>query len=315
MNKRFLICCAVIALTICDAYSQQLPLFTQYRDLQTVINPAALSADYFIYDNNVSIGASFRTQWVGLSNNPQTATLRGDYFNSGGSGFSLLAGGHLISDQTGPTGFMGAYAKIGGVISGDPEYSGLAVALNFGMVQYRVDITEIKFRDENDIIATENQSELFPDAGFGLFYYQNVGGASDMLYGGISVPQLFGADLSFNADSDEFKIQRLQHIYALAGYYKYYDSGAILEPSLWVKSVGSQVNIQGSLKYQFPSTLWIGTGASSSGIYHMETGVGIGLGSNYPNLRIGYSYDYAFSKISPATRASHQFNISYSFDY
>ena len=315
MNKRFLICCAVIALVVGDVYSQQLPLFTQYRDLQSVINPAALSADYFIYDNNVSIGASYRTQWIGVQNNPETATLRGDYFNAGGSGFSLLAGGHIISDKTGPTGFMGAYGKIGGVISGDPEYGGLAVALNFGMVQYRVDITDIKFRDENDIIATENQTELFPDAGFGLFYYQNIGSESDMFYAGLSVPQLFGADLSFNSDEDEFKIQRLQHIYALAGYYKYFDSGALLEPSLWVKTAGSQINVQGSLKYQFPSTLWIGTGASSSGIYHIETGVGIGWGSSYPNLRIGYSYDYAFSKISPSSRASHQFNISYSFDY
>ena len=78
MNKRFLFCLAVILVVICDVNSQQLPLFTQYRDLQTVINPAAIPADFFIYDNNFSIGASFRTQWVGLQNNPQTVTLRGD---------------------------------------------------------------------------------------------------------------------------------------------------------------------------------------------------------------------------------------------
>ncbi|MBT8221347.1 MAG: type IX secretion system membrane protein PorP/SprF [Bacteroidia bacterium] len=152
-----------------SCFGQQLPLFTQYHDLQSVINPAAITSDYFALDHNVSIGASYRTQWVGINNNPQTQVLRGDYFNADGAGFSLLAGGSVMNDQTGPTGFTGIYGKIGGVISGDPAYEGLSLALNLGMVQYRVDITEIKFRDENDILAMENQAEVFMDAGLVCF--------------------------------------------------------------------------------------------------------------------------------------------------
>lgn len=316
MNKRFLLCSTALMVCCIELFCQQLPLFNQYRDLQTIINPAAIPADYFLFENNVSIGASFRTQWLGLTNNPQTATLRGDYFSAGGSGFSMLAGGHIMADKTGPTSFVGAYGKIGGVLSEDPQYGGLAVALNFGFVQYRVDITEIEFTDAGDITAMENQSQLFPDVGFGVFYYQTVGRDSDIFYGGISMPQLLGADLTFGSDGDEFGLERVTHLYGLLGYYKYFDSGAILEPSLWVKSTfGSEVSIQGSLKYQFPSALWIGTGAATNGMFQVETGVTLGSGSGWPNLRLGYAYDYNFNKISVATGGSHQFNITYSFDY
>jgi len=45
--------------------AQQLSIFTQYRDLQTVINPGALPIDYFVYDYEPTffIGATDRSQW------------------------------------------------------------------------------------------------------------------------------------------------------------------------------------------------------------------------------------------------------------
>ncbi|MBT8218217.1 MAG: type IX secretion system membrane protein PorP/SprF, partial [Bacteroidia bacterium] len=157
---------------------------------------------------------------------------------------------------------------------------------------------------------------VFMDAGFGLFYYRSVGSNSNMIYGGVSVPQLFGADLTFNADTDAFQLQKIQHLYGLLGYYKFLGDGAYLEPTVWIKTTkGAEMNVQGSIRYQFPSALWIGTGAGTSGIYHFETGLNLGYGLGYPNIKIGYSYDYSFSKISTSSRSSHQFNITYSFEY
>jgi len=47
-----------------DAVAQQLPLFTQYRDSWTQINPAALSNNYINYENTYIAGVSHRQQWT-----------------------------------------------------------------------------------------------------------------------------------------------------------------------------------------------------------------------------------------------------------
>ncbi|MEY4134068.1 MAG: hypothetical protein RL386_418, partial [Bacteroidota bacterium] len=83
-------------------FAQQLSLFTQYRENLSLINPAAIETDYLAFGNNVSFGASYRAQWIGLPGNPRTQTIRGTFLADRMSGVALMAGGQLINDQTGP---------------------------------------------------------------------------------------------------------------------------------------------------------------------------------------------------------------------
>ena len=71
--------------------AQQLPLFTQYREQIGIINPAAIQGDYFIYEHNVSMGGSYRRQWVGLDNAPTTQTIHGQYMYAERGGFGWIA--------------------------------------------------------------------------------------------------------------------------------------------------------------------------------------------------------------------------------
>lgn len=223
-----------------------------------------------------------------------------------------------MNDQTGPTGFTGVYARIGAVISGDPEYSGLAIALSGGMVQYRVNADEFNLRDPNDVVGMTSQTELFPDVGAGIYFYQMLSGAmdGDMFYAGLSVPQVAGIDLTFKNDDGEFAVQRLQHFYGMVGLYHFFRNDGFLEPSLWVKYVdGAPVNADLNLRYQTPNSIWIGTGVSTAGNFHFEAG--FNLGDNvglYNNVKIGYGYDYSFSSFGPTVGDTHELQISYSFD-
>ena len=106
--------------------AQQLSLFTQYRENTTVINPAAVEADYLAYGLNASIGISYRQQWAGISGSPTTQVLRGSYIADGMSGVALMAGGHIINDVTGPTGLTGFYGRIAGILTDDPAYGGFS---------------------------------------------------------------------------------------------------------------------------------------------------------------------------------------------
>ncbi|MBV6427973.1 MAG: hypothetical protein KIPDCIKN_02496 [Haliscomenobacter sp.] len=305
-------------MTLVPLRAQQLSLFTQYRENVSIINPAAVESDFLAFGNNVSFGASYRAQWVGISGNPRTQIVRGTFLADGMRGVALMVGGQLVNDQTGPTGFTGIYGRLAGVLSGDPTYGGLVIGLSAGMVQYRVKASEIVLRDENDVLGAVNQSQMFPDVGFGLYAYKSIGGrysSGDFIYGGLSVPQVIGLDLTFQNEQGEFYTKRIQHFYGLLGFYKFFNNDSFIEPSLWVKyAPNAPTNVDLNLRYQLPSAIWVGTGGSSGGSVHLEAGFTLGSNLGLDNtLKFGYGYDYSFSSFGPTAGSTHEINISFSF--
>lgn len=297
--------------------AQQLPLFSQYQDNYLAINPAMVSRDYLIHEDNLSFGVSHRNQWADFENSPKTQLIRGEYLYETG-GFGLLTGGYLLNDQTGPTGLTGLYGRIGGVIAGDPYYGGISLGLNLGIVQYRVDTRELNLRDKDDIVAADNQQQIFPDVGFGLYYYQRLGGSGffedDLVYAGASIPQTIGLDTEFQDETGSFFLKRMQHFYAQAGIFHFLEDDSYLELAGWAKYVkGAPVNISANFRYQTNAAIYIGVGGSSAGSAHAETGVLIGEKAGFDsNIRIGYGFDYNFSSFGPTAGVTHEINISYS---
>lgn len=310
MNRLKLLVTLLFAASLVQA--QQLSLFTQYRENAEIINPAAVHGDYLVYGNGLNFNASYRTQWVDVANSPTTQTLKGSYILDQFSGVNLKFGGYLINDQTGPTGFTGLYGHIGGIVSPNPEYGGLVVAISAGAVQYRVNSSEIFLKDPGDIVGTQDQSQIFPDVGVGVYYYQMLSGSmdGDYIYMGLSVPQTLGLELRFKEGEDEFLTRRVQHFYGMFGLIKFFDNDSFLEPSLWVKYAPNvPVNVDFNLRYQLPSNIWVGTGLSTAANVHLETGFQVG-----ENLKLGYGFDYSFSSFGPSVGSTHELNIGLTFD-
>jgi type IX secretion system PorP/SprF family membrane protein len=292
-------------------YAQQLSLFTQYREAATIINPAAMESDWLTYGYNMTIGAGYRRQWANQENTPETQTIRFSYINPYKTGATITAGGHLINDQTGPTGYTGFYGRIGTVISQDPQSYGISVGLSAGYVGFRINSSELVVRDEGDPLTGVDQSQSHPDLGVGIFVYGLVND-DNMLYGGISVPQVLGFDLTYQNDNGEFDITRLRHYYGTAGWYWFTGSDSFLEVSSWVKYVeGAPLNADLSLRYQLPSAPYMGAGISTAGNFHFEAGLNIGQSFNADtNFRIGYGYDYSFSSFGPSVGGTHEIQLS-----
>jgi type IX secretion system PorP/SprF family membrane protein len=310
---------AILILTTSILPAQQLTLFTQYRENATVVNPAAVEGDYLIFGQNLTLGASYRAQWTGLSGAPRTQTVRLSYLNAEGSGIALMTGGQIINDQTGPTGFTGLYGRLSGMLTDDPEYGGFAIGLSAGAVQFRVRASDIVLREDGDIIGSVDQSQFFPDVGVGLFFYRLIDGGGafdgDYWYAGASVPQVIGLDFTFQNENGDFYTQRVQHFYGQLGLIKFFENESFLEPSVWIKyAPNAPVNVDANLRYQLPSSFWIGTGASTAGTYHLEAGFLLGQNVGFDNtIRIGYGYDYTFSTVGPSAGATHEINLGFSF--
>jgi type IX secretion system PorP/SprF family membrane protein len=298
--------------------AQQLPLFTQYRENTTIINPASFNHDFLLNEHNLSFGASYRRQWTDMKSGPRTQTVRGEYIFSELGSFALVTGGYLLNDKTGPTGLTGVYGRVAGILTDDPYYSGLSFGLSAGAVQYRVNVTEIKLREAGDVLGMDDQSQIFPDVGLGVFYYQLLDGGGFLdeshFYAGVSVPQVMGLDLEFQDDNSDFSTKRIQHFYGQVGLYKYIGDGFI-EPSLWVKYAPNvPLNVDLNVRYQMAGNFWLGVGGSSAGAAHLEAGLLVGESAGFDNnFRIGYGYDYNFSSFGPFAGSTHEINLSYSF--
>lgn len=318
MNCKYLLL-TVLLLASIDVDAQQLSLFTQYREQTGIINPAALNGDYFISEQNLTFSATYRSQWTELQTTPRTQTIRGEYFADEMGGVGLLVGGHLMNDQTGPTGFTGLYGRIGGVIAEDPTFGGLAIGLTAGLVQYRVKTSEIRLRDANDLLGTQDQAQLFPDVGVGIFYYKMLEGRrfrNDYIYIGASVPQVIGLELAFRNEQGEFFTQRVQHFYGQVGMYKFFRNGSFLEPSVWVKYAPNvPVSADFNVRYQMVGSFWTGAGVATNGNFHIEAGFMLGPNIGFENtLKIGYGFDYSFSSFGPSVGNTHEINLSLSLD-
>jgi len=309
----------LLAVQSTQLFGQQLSLFTQYREQATMLNPAALEQDFITTGRNLTFGASHRVQWAGIEGAPKTQTVRISYINSEASGAALNAGGYMFNDQTGPTGFTGVYGRLGAVISDDPQYRGFSAALSGGLVQYRIDASKIRLRDPNDVIGQQDQNQLYPDLGLGLYFYETIRRGAfrgDMFYAGLSIPQILGLNLTFTDPNGDFLVERTRHFYGMAGFYKFTDNDGIIEPSVWVKYVdGAPVNADFNLRYQFPTSFWIGTGVATSGNFHMETGFNLGDNMGLDNnIRVGYGFDAYFSSFGPTAGYTHEIQLSISFD-
>jgi type IX secretion system PorP/SprF family membrane protein len=316
MNRNGVIIALLTCFFVTKMQAQQMPLFTQYREMHGILNPAAVPYGFLTNQNKTSIGVLNRRQWLNMPNPPTTQILRGEHFAADRTGVALLAGGYLINDQTGPTGFTGLYGRIAGVITNDADVGGVSFGLSLGGVQYRLKTTELKLRDDGDIRAMDDRTTVYPDLSIGAFWYQKFPDLSDdYVYAGVSVPQMMGLDLNVTDVDKTLHYQRVRHYYASAGWYHFFDEGSFLEPSVWVKYVKNvPLNVDFNLRYQAANTFWVGAGSSLTGNIHAELGFILGKNIGFDsNFRVGYGFDYSSQTYGSFVGTTHEVNLSYSF--
>lgn len=303
--------------------AQQLPLFSLYRENQGLLNPGAVSPDFLLYQENyrLSMGVTHRSQWVGSAGKTETQSLRGEFVGVGEGSFAPVGGLYLINDEVGPTSFMGIYGRMATIFGLEhPNFGGISVGINLGLVQFRVKASEIDLLDPNDILGQNDQSQWHPDAGLGIFYYKNIynyGAETALVYAGFSAMQLIGLDLTFSGANGEFPYTRNTHFYALAGVYKFLDDFSFLEFSTWTRYVQNiPLDMDVNVRYQNRQKFWVGMGGALSGNLHAEFGIYLlqllesgGL-SDSPLIKLSAGFDYAVIPFHHQMDKSFEVNLS-----
>lgn len=300
--------------------AQQLPLFSAYRDQRQLLNPADMSNNYLLNEMNFSLGASYRNQWMGVDDSPQTQALSFEYISPNNN---IISGGHLINDQTGKIGQVGVYGRFAYRLELSRRFDQVLVfGLGAGLVQYRARLAEIAFAEPEDFTSL-NDKVLFPDFSLGAFYHYK-----DQLYAGVSVPQVFALNTVFRDSTDQrdFAVQRTPHLYGVVGGFIdvawFGSSTSFIEPSLWLRYVpNSPISADVNVRYQISDFYWLGVGGGVgwgtqlSSNLHFETGLQLGEAVNIYNgqWKISFAYDVPLSEYRSVFGNSFEVMLSYAW--
>ncbi len=336
-TKYLFIIISIFLLSI-TARSQQLPVYTQYKLNESVINPAAAGAHGF-----TTFNLTAREQWLSFEGSPGTYTFSGQWrllrrstrVSSGILGIKRLQksrtgnvglGGVIYSDQNGAvsrTGFSFAYSY---------HISLYQSQLSFGVAitgyQFKIDREKLTFNHKERYLNVEEYTKpLFaPDIILGVYYI------SKGFYTGLSVDQLFetGEDFNINfARNKQLKegYNMLRH-YSFLGGYKFQGwVDYVLEPSILTKFSFVDKNTFGGFRLQpdlnfkvyYRDDYWGGlayrfTGITKAESHYSAAGDLVVMGGvKYDDFYIAYSFDYNLSKIQNHSFGSHELSLGIKF--
>ena len=287
----------IISLLFCgnSLFSQQLPHFSQYFLNDFLINPAvAGSRGYF---EGVS---THRYQWEGITDAPRTYTLS---VNGPTKNRKMGLGGYIFTDIVGPTRRTGANLSYAYHIKINDKLK-VSLGVNAGILQFMIDGSKITLRDQDDaIISSGVQSQLIPDAGFGLYVYHQK------YYFGFSAPQLLNTKVDLTEVGQGTEGTLPSHFFATAGYKFQVTDNFIVEPIAFLKYVSPvPLQIEGTLKVTYKEKVWI------SGTYRDRDAITASLGFFLNNsFTVAYAHDFTTTNLRNYSEGSHELMIGARF--
>jgi type IX secretion system PorP/SprF family membrane protein len=322
--KKLIILSGLVLLGLA-ARAQQTPLLTQYMLNNFVYNPALAGTEGY-----VDLKASYRKQWVGISQSPTTyyasahtalgrtplsrkavvpALGRSRGRSMGRDPINRFyssrphhgVGAIVLRDQYGifnTTSLSLAYAYH------QPLGQGLILSLGLqgGVAQYNGNVNDLRFEDPSDASARNNLSSLFPNAGAGFWLYNS------RFYLGASADQLLRNKFKSANSAGSFGENVLRaHYYGTAGYRVPVTPEFYLVPSVMVRVLTpAPVGIDFNLKGTFQDRYWVGAS------FRRQDAIAGIIGMNvFRALDVSYSYDYTTSKLNVASRGSHEIVLGY----
>ena len=280
-----------------NAFTQQIPQFSQFVFNNYLVNPAACGIS-----DNMKVNLGYRTQWVGFDSAPKT------YFISGHTPISSKnreprsrnnhhgVGGYIAADETGPISQInlnGSYAYHMRV-----SYN-LWASVGFfaGFKQYKLDPTTLYTASPNDVDLVPVNS-IVPDITIGVWMYNKE------FFGGFSMKQVMPIELKPSES-------KLEKHYALSGGYRFHfkrtNSDLIYALNLKMGTV-TPMQMDFSVKYNYRQIGWLGF--SYRKVDAIIGMIGVNL-SKY--LEVGYAYDITLSKIKGYSSNTHEIIIGLKF--
>jgi type IX secretion system PorP/SprF family membrane protein len=280
-----------LALRCSVLLAQQDPLYSQYMFNTLAFNPAyAGSGDVF------TVMALSRHQWVGFEGAPATQTILA---HSPLRSQNLALGLSVINDKLGPTRQTGVFADFAYRIR-TGESSRLAFGLKGGFNSFRADLAGLSTVDP-DQANVDIQGKMLPNFGFGLFWH------TPLAYVGVSAPKLLENETVEATNGLLTTGSEERHYFVMGGYVMDLGRDLKFKPSFMARLVaGAPLSLDVNANFLLRERIWFGA------MYRLGNSFGL-VGQYQVNdqLRIGYAFDLATTKLGAYNAGTHELMLSY----
>lgn len=297
--------------------AQQDAMYSMYMFNGLFLNPAYAGSHEVI-----SLVGIYRHQWAGFDGAPRTANIS---VHSPFKQDQYALGATMMYDKLGLTNnftFTPAFSyrlKI--------KKSRLCFGAQASFTYYGQSLSTANLGSAGDNAFSINENLFLPNFGFGVYAY----GARYWV--GFSVPHLLP-----NSLSNQFKVVKAND--QLAKQYNHFilTAGGVIgkdpsivkfKPSIMMRYVkGQPSNIPDmdfSLSLLFIERVWVGLTYRSGGNAYTKNGKEMKFGPQAiipmvefmatPQLKIGYAYDYEFSRLKTVQSGTHEIMVGYDFWY
>lgn len=295
--KRLLL--SLLTVTVVSTATAQQLQSSSFYDMQGVLhNPAMAGMNEFSM-----VGATYRSQWSGISGGPKTATVFGSFALPEQK---IGLGGYLYNDKTGPTSRTGVQLSFAKHIPAGKNGK-FSLGIEARGQQYAIDRAKLAQTLGADPALGNNDNKFKFDAGFGISF------TNDKFQLGASVSQLIQSKLDFYTGSlSTTEEARLYRHYYFHGAYKWRtDENTVITPNfLAIYLPNAPLDFQAGARVLHNDLFWWGLAYRARQSFMLSAGVNINK-----KFTVGYSFDIyekpvsAFDKGGNAHEVLMRYNI------
>lgn len=278
--------------------AQQSPMFTQYKNSQMISNPAFAGMS-----EGICINGIMRQQWAGFEDSEGNSVAPQTFFISADSPIKLLhggIGGSITQDKQAQ--WSDISLQLAYSFHLDMSMGKLGIGAGINLINRSIDFAGFRPHQDNDpVLLSGDQSSMVVDANLGLFFR-----SPDRFYFGVSATNIIQTSAK-KLTADDVGIKNDRTFYIIGGYQFVVPNNPNfeIEPSILIQSdiYSTQYNLSAIVKYN--NRFWGGLN------YRFQESVGVIVGMNIKDFRIGYSYD--IPTITVGVPGSHEIHLGYCF--
>lgn len=255
-------------------YAQQEPQYSQYVFATQLINPAYISSKEYLSANLI-----YRTQWVGISGAPKTASFTVDAPMDKNKKMAL--GLAISHDEIGPSQQTTVTVDYGYTIQLQTDKR-LAFGLKVGTSVLDIDFQKLNaFSSQDPTFQNNIDNRWQPHIGAGMFYY------TSKFFSGISTPNFLETKYFVQNNNKQTVAAQRLHMYWLSGYIYDLNMNVKLKPTLLLKAtMGAPLQWEVSANFMFYEKVQFGA------VYRSSTTIAAIAGFQIVNSWfIGVGYD------------------------
>ena len=262
-------------------------------------------------EENLSISADLRRQWLGLEGAPATQFINAHmpiFITRGGVGLEVK------NTSIGVTRNLRASLSYNQILN-IGENTIVSLGLSGGIDQHSFNGQDLRTPDgsyepgnisHGDLILSEsNESAIAPIISASMFLKHK------QLSAGVSADNLLASTFEFDSERSDIVFNQIRHYYGYINYELDLGNDLVLRPSVLLKAETAELQVDLNISAEFQEMFLLGVGYRGYNVQSNDSVVFQGGIKMNNNLQFIYAYDFGLSELVSTHTGSHEILLRY----